>query len=162
RGHVIGSPEYRVGGRLHDFGLPTVMNDFGYSEIEYLDQFARATRAYHGQEDVRGLEISVDDASGVRFDHRRGRLHDVVDRVDHIEALVDVELGAQIVTGKELEHDVREPARKNVHVVDTSDVEAAQQRCGLRLALETVEQLRVRGDLGAQDLDGEALSQAQM
>src|SRR5262249_52652528 len=64
----------------------------------------------------------------------------------------------QVLSLEELAHDVEDPVL-HPHVVDSHDVGVVQRSGEARLLLEPGELLRVRGELGADDLEGDVAMQ---
>ena len=63
------------------------------------------------------------------------------------------------MTFEQLHHHVREPVGRHVHIEDTHDVRAAEERRGPSLALEAQEEFSLFRELRLQDLDRERLAE---
>ena len=116
-----------------------MFDDLREPEVEYLRVAAI------GHEDVRGLDVAVNDALGVR------RVERIRDLNADVEQRVDTEwLGAhpvlQCAPFQEF-HREEGPSLGFLDFVDRADVWMIQRRCGARLALEALERLRIADEI---------------
>ncbi len=103
------------------------------------------------QHDVAGLEVAVDEAPAVGAVQRFGDLDaDFLDLLGGQGAALEA-LGQRLAL-QQL-HDQEVHAVLVAHVVECADVRVAQARDGLRLPLEALLEVRVRREVGRQDLD---------
>ena len=115
------------------------------AEVEELDL------AFRGHVDVRGLEVAVEDALGVRGLERVRDLEREADRlVDRDGSARDALL--ERLAGDELE-DEEAQGVDLLEAVDRRDVRVIQGREDVRLAGEAREAVRVRGERVGKDLD---------
>ena len=116
------------------------------AEVEHLRPRLR-------EHDVARLEIAMDDAEAVRGVERAGD----VDR--HAERLAQRQRPARDRVGERLPfevlHDQVVDAVLMADVVERADVRMVQPRDRARLAVEALAQLRARGEMRGQDLDGD-------
>ena len=113
------------------------------------------------EEEVRGLEVAVQDAGAVRLGERLAGLEGEVDGRRDVERPARDD-AHEVLPFEELHHDVRAPGRQATHVEDARDVLASDHRGRARLAVEAVEQLTLHRDVVADHLDGDALPHREM
>ena len=101
-------------------------------------------------EDVRRLEIEMDDAEVVDVVEARGDLQDHV--VERVPVLPVEELG-DLLSSEELHREIREAVVQQAEVEDFDDAGVLETRQRGELRLEPQELLRL-GELMAEDLDG--------
>src|SRR5262245_5182837 len=102
--------------------MPAVV-DLRDSEIEDLDE-RRAVRAAT-EEEVRRLEVSMNDARRMRLSKRLARLKDVVDRICYRQPPFPLQERPEILSFEKLHHDVRCAVRQLGDVKNATHVLAA-------------------------------------
>ena len=150
--HVGRRPE-QLAGLRQVLGGPVAEECLRDAEIDHLR--LRPTGVVGRDQDVRGLEIAMDDALAVRV------LHGVADPRDERDALAEPEPGAIAPLGDrapfdELEHEVRAAARRRAAVEDPRDARMLHPRERLALAREARDDRRGVHP-GLHELDGDDL-----
>ncbi len=145
--HEVGRPHELAGlGALAERGLHRVLGD---PEVEDLDDLFVVAA---GHEDVRRLEIAVDEPGLVRPPQAARDLREDRRGDREREPALALEALAHVLALEELHHDVRVVVLHPV-VVDLDDVRALQARRCLGLALEALPPHRQRGVGGIHELD---------
>ena len=134
----------------------SVSSSRGHAEVQHLDRGRAGGRRVADQEDVLGFEVAVDDPLVVRGGDRLGHLRGDRARLRPGQRPCPAKAGAQGLAFQVLHHDVRAAVGADLTVEDLHDSRVADQRRGARLVGETLEHLRVLGELGHQDLDRHA------
>ena len=114
----------------------------------------------HGQVQVRGLEVAVDDAELVRLVERPRDLAEVEHDLARRERAAPLELRPEVVP-VELLHDQEGHVAElgaDVGVEDAHDVVGADPHRRPRLRAEALDRLRVAGERGVEDLEREHLA----
>src|SRR5262249_16653890 len=88
------------------------------------------------EEQVRGLEVAMDDAEGVRVGDRLARFEHAADGLLHTELSGALEPARQVDAAQVLEDDEWRAARKPADIEPARRVRALEARRGLRLAQE--------------------------
>jgi hypothetical protein len=145
----------RRGGQRLEVGLLGAL--LGDAKIEHLDQ-RRAVEAT-GEEEVRGLDVAVDDAQRVGLGQRLAGLHHVARRVADRQGSALADQPSQIAPVEQLHDEVRD-AVLDPGVEDPHGVLAAQAHGGAGLAFEARRGARARRP--QQELDGQRLVQVQV
>ena len=140
--HVLGRPQ-----QLADGGLAARCREARDAEVR--DHRASGATL---EQDVGGLHVAVDDALRVRVSERPR------DFPQHPRRVVRRQRAARRHALRQrlavdVRHDVEDETARLVDRVDRNDVRMGESRRGARLAHEPVAQLRVRGELGRQQLD---------
>ncbi len=104
-----------------------------------------------GQQDVRGLDVAVHEAGGVRLVQRRADLRDDPRRPLGRQPALAPDEAADVVAGDVAHRDVRDPALV-ARVIDRDDVGVIDRRRDLRLAHEPVADRLVLEQPGRDDL----------
>jgi hypothetical protein len=133
-----------------------VLQVLARAEIEHLQDLGLPVRALV-QEDVRGLEITVDDALGVRRAERRRDGETELDDLRRRERPVALQAVGEVLAGEQLHHEERVARLRLADVVDRGDVLVVERASGARLTQQA------RAELGGQrvhDLDGERAPRA--
>lgn len=115
---------------------------------------AGAERALHVEQDVLGLDVAVDDPGGVRGGEPVGDIRDDRDRGLGGEPALAVEAGTEIRTADQL-HDEREVVAVHDEVTDGDHPGVVESEQGGALLDEAADQLLVRREILAQQLDGD-------
>ena len=110
-------------------------------------------------EDVRRLEVAVDDPLGVRREKRVGNLDGPGDDFVRLEAPLDHALAERLALEQLHRNEVA--AFMLVDVVDRANVRVVERGRGLGLSLETCDRLKIAALLLAQELQGDWSFQAQ-
>ena len=110
-------------------------------------------RARLRQHDVAGLQVAMDDAFAMRLVERVRNLNPKLQRLVERQCALRQSLGQRLAL--QVLHDQEVDAVLTTDVVDVADVRMTQGRECLGLALESLLQVRVRGDMLGQDLDGD-------
>ena len=130
------------------------------AEVEDLEQ-ARAVGAL-GDEEVRRLDVAVNDAERVRLGDALARLQHRDRRPPrHLRAVVAEDL-VEVVALQVLHHHERHAVGQRAHVHHARDVLAAQPDGGLRLAKEPRDRRLALGHVRQQDLDRDRLLQIEV
>ena len=128
-----------------------VLLQLGDAEVQHLDEQRVVVVAR--EDDVRGLEVAVDDAAAVRV------LDAVGDLAGDGRGFVEGERAralqslAERLAFDEFHDDVGLAARERPVVVGAGDVRVVESRGGARLALEALRRLLVGDEVGQQQLD---------
>jgi len=126
--------------------------ELGDAEVEHL------RLAAPGDEDVRRLDVAVDDAAGVRGVETVGDLDAEIEHaVERQRSARDLLL--QRVAVEQLHHDEL-LALVLADVVNRADVRVVERRGHARLASEPIERLRVGGEIRGQELQRDLAAQA--
>ena len=159
RRHVERRPDRHAGRRGGRRRRVRVGRDLRDAEVEHLED---ALAGLLGQEQVRRLEIAVNDAGGVRLGDCDASLQDEVDGALDGKGAVDAQLGLEVAASQELHDHVRPAALVGVHVEHLHDVRTADARARASFALESLDRIGQGEDLLPQELDRDALAQAQV
>ena len=130
-------------------------DDLGQAEVENLGVAAL------GDEDVRGLDVAMDDSLGVRGVEGVGDL-DGERRAGCRVPAADRRSGASAWHAIEILHGDEGFAVLLADVVNGADVGMVERGSGLRLALEAGQRLRIAGDFVGQELQGHEAVQARV
>jgi len=149
-GDLLGRHELR---RPHHHALLLVVDgqEPRDAEVEHLDVIERVVLV--GQEHVVGLEVAVNDACVVRGVQRRCDLRRDPDRAPHRQAAEPIDLVGEQRAFEELERDVRDMAVHEAHVRRLDDVRMPERAGRARLVHEPLDHVRIRRELGMEDLD---------
>ena len=142
----LGEPGSGGGGRIGVGGL-VGLEELGDSEVEELD------RALGGHQDVRGLEVAMDDQAGVGGMDGRGHLADELDP-DREGVLRGAAGLGDRHAGDPLEGEVRAPVRRHSGVEELRDVRMAEGRQNVAFAAEAALH-RAPGEMGVRQLEGD-------
>ena len=124
----------------------------GEAEVEQLGHVEHAAAV--GDEDVRRLDVAVDEAVRVGFGQRVADLPHEVQQASRRERAVALDELAEVVAGQELHHVVKRAVGGAAVVVDVDRVPVRELGGGADFAFEAGEHAGVAGLLGADDLDG--------
>jgi hypothetical protein len=111
-----------------------------------------------GHEDVRGLDVPVDDIAGRRMGQGPGDLVGVGDRLGQGEGPFLLDQGAEVEAFDELKNDVREPVFL-ANMEDLNDVLVVQTRGRLGLVAEASHDGLFRRLFAREDFDGDGPGQ---
>jgi hypothetical protein len=150
--HVAGGAEQLAGAGDRGAGLVGV-EQLGDPEVEHLDEVGAV--AAPGEEQVRGLEVAVDDVAGVRRREAAAGLDDERDRAPDRQRARAREQGRQILAFEVLHHQIGGAVAREAEVGHGGDVIVLERAGGARLALEARQHRRLLGVLGVQQLDRE-------
>ena len=128
------------------------LGDLGDAEVEDLHDVALAVA--FDQHDVLRLEVTVDDAGGVRVLERAQHLAHDAERARRGHWSGADRVG-QRLAGEELHHQEQRALAGAPEVRDGDDVRVSEAARRLGLALEAAGELFLAAELGQEDLDGE-------
>ena len=158
--HVAGRAE-EVGLRRErrDLGADErpARNGLGQAEVQHLHDVLAA--AHLCQEQVRRLDVAMDDACLVRLGERIASLEDVAERLLDGERALAGDLRPEVHSREPLHHDERLAGLRHVDVEDLNGVAALQRSGCARLAGEAVDDLRLADVLGVDHLDRDVLAE---
>ena len=156
--HVIRRAHQRAIGGLHQRrGALGRVEDLGEAEIEHLDVLIAAGSA--GDEDVLRLEIAVHDPDAVRFAEAGADLVGDEQRPARREAAFVFEQLREVAAGEVLHHQI-DDTLPHAEVEDGDRVGIGELRDRHRLAAKALGKVRVTAQIGAQQLDRDALADA--
>ncbi len=144
---MLGESRVGVGERLGD------------AEVEHLDE--RTAVEPPRDEQVRRLEIAMDDACRVRLGERDACLHHVLDGGRHRQRLLR-DRAREVRAVEDLHHHVRRVGLEPAHVEYATHVLGAQMHHRARLANEAIDDRRISGHLVAQQLDRDAVAELEV
>jgi hypothetical protein len=127
------------------------------AEVEHFDE--RAAVGTPRDEQVRRLDVAMDERLAVCLGHRFARLQDVVDDLADRQRPALAKHREQIATFEILHHDVRQPVGRAIGVEDANDVLGLEPHRRARLAQEAIDEIAARGHLAMQHLDRDALGE---
>ncbi|EYF02008.1 Hypothetical protein CAP_7626 [Chondromyces apiculatus DSM 436] len=136
RGHVVGGAEDFLAGDL-EVRVGGGGEELRDAEVEDLD--ARGAVVAAGEEEVRRLEVAVDDAEGMGFGHGVASLQDVVGDVGGGDGAALAGEAAQIAAFEVLHDDVRDAGFEAADVVHLGDVLALELHDGAGFAEEALD-----------------------
>src|SRR5262249_51372782 len=114
------------------------------------------------EEEVRRLDVAMDDSVGVRDGERLARLHHQLGRSCERNAAIRLENHLEIFALEILHDDVWASVYRDTDVVYGGRVFALDLGGGFRLSGETANDLGFRGELVLQELDRDGLFELQM
>ncbi len=144
---LLGRHVLRRAGDDAGLGQTRVVGGAGEAEVDELDALDAVL-----QQDVRRLDVAVDQPDRVRRLEPPGRLHADPDDLLDGQRAGPVDPVLERLAGDVLHDEVRQPAR-GVDGVDGDDVVVTDRRGGLALAGEPAAGRGARGQLGGEDLD---------
>ncbi len=161
RRHVARRTEHGAGAGERVARVAVVAaQDAGDAEVEDADVHAHAALA--DQEDVVGLDVTVDDALLVGVGERQQQLAaDLQARLERQRA-ARLQPFAQRLSFQELHDEVRAKRRVEAEIVDGDDVRVLELTGDAGLALETGVELLLGAQLGVDELDGDDALQRQV
>jgi hypothetical protein len=160
RGHVERCPEDGAAAGKRKWRGPVARAlDLRHAEVDDLRE-ERIEIALHEEHVVR-LEVPMDDPRGVRLRQALEDLGDDVHRVGERDAPRTAEALPEVLAAKELHHEVR-AAVLRAGVEHRDDVRTLDGAHRPRLAREAADHLLVGGELGIDELDRDALAEAEV
>ena len=135
-------------------GQPELAGDLGDAEVEDLDQ--RGAVAAPHDEQVRRLEIAMDDTAGVRLGDRGAGLDHVADREPGRKRSA-LDERCEVVALQELHHDVRQAVGRAPDIEHAAHVIGAKAGCRARLVKEAIGDGLIARELGAHHLHRDLL-----
>ena len=136
--------------------------DLGDPEVEDLHRPRLVRVAFLRKEQVRWLQIAMDDADLVRGDHGGARLEHDVDGLRVRQTAPPIELDLEVMALEELHHHVRQAVGSDVDIHHAHRVPVAKLSRRACFALEARHDDVVREHLGQEHLHGYTLAQLEM
>src|SRR5262249_52851369 len=134
-------------GRVLVYAVKMLPVEFSKTEIE--DLHPPVVR----DEQVLRLQVTMDDAFGMRGGQSLGDLPRVIDSLSRSDCALLYQL-AQLFAFEQLSHDVGR-AFMRADVVNREDVRVVKRRGGAGFLLEAAQAIRIPGELGGQYFDGD-------